>query len=182
MSDIIKIRDGGDVLEIAFADVHKFHGPGSLAGAAVGFKALQAALGALCPHEPPEREELSILTGHPGPGVRDAFEMVTRAVSRGAYKVDISLPNARWNPYRELSFTFVVETADGRMAEAALREGLLPHRFFELLEAVRRPDVGEEEKGELRALKKSIAAQLTPQSASALFTVELSGGSGKAKG
>src|SRR5688500_3669933 len=106
MENSIKITDRGDLLEFGFVDLYRFHGPGSLAGAAVGFKALQAGLEALCPADPPARDEVSIVSGHPGPGVRDAFELVCRAVTRGAYVVDTTRPLARWNPYKELSFSF----------------------------------------------------------------------------
>ena len=171
MADNITIVDDGDVLEIGFADVYRFHGPGSLAGAAVGFKALQAALAALFPDAPPTRTELSIISGHPGPGVRDAFELVCRAVTRKAYLVDTTRPLARWNPFKGLSFSFLVKVADGRSAEAVLKEGVLPHRFFELLHLVALPEATAARQDELRRLKKSLAAQIVGTPSDALYTV-----------
>lgn len=122
----IAIKDRQDIIEIGFDDVVKYHGYGSVTGAAVAFKALQAAFTELFPDEPAPREKLSIVSGHPGAGVRDAVEMATRTVTRGTYTVNTALPQARWNPYRKISFSFVVTVADGRQAEVALREGVLP--------------------------------------------------------
>ncbi len=39
----IRIQDGPDLLDISFADVEKYHGQGSIAGAALAFMAMQAA-------------------------------------------------------------------------------------------------------------------------------------------
>lgn len=171
MDNSIKITDQGELLEIAFADVHRFHGPGSLAGAALGFKACQAALEALCPADPPARIDLSIVSGHPGPGVRDAFELVSRVVTRGAYVVDTTRPVARWNPYQELSFSFVVKVAGGRLAEVVLEQHVLPPRFFELLHLSALPAATQAVKQELRELKKSLAARIVGTPTGSLFTV-----------
>ncbi len=169
MSDKILVQDNQDVFEISFSDVEKYHGLSNIAGAAVGFKALQAAFEALLQGRPASREEITIKTGHHGSGVRDAIEMVTRAVTRGVYAVDRTLPKGRLNPYKEISFTFIV-TLQGRMAEAVLHEGILPARFFDLMEIVTRPNTGKE-KEELSQLKRSLAKQIIVMPAAELFTV-----------
>lgn len=76
----IVVRDGEDLISIDFADVEKYHVQGSIGGAALGFRVMQAGFAALYPDSPPRREAISIVTGHPGPGFRDAIELVTRAV------------------------------------------------------------------------------------------------------
>lgn len=88
MHDKIVVRDRQDVIEIGFADIEKVHGYSNIAGAAVGFKALQAACGALFPGLPAARAAMAVVSGHPGSGVRDAIETVTRAHTRDAYTVD----------------------------------------------------------------------------------------------
>lgn len=173
MTQKIVVKDRQDTIEIGFDDVEKYHGWGSIAGAAVAFKALQAAFTELFPDQPAPREEIAITSGHPGPGVRDAIEMVTRAVTRGAYTVDTTRPQARWNPYRALSFSFIVAAADGRRAEVVLREGVLPARFFDLLEAVLLPDSGKERQ-ELDQLKRALADEIMGPPASEIFTVDAS--------
>lgn len=172
MGQGILIQDEEDLIEIRFDDVEKYHGQSAIAGAAIAFKALQAAFSELFPLAPPKREEIAVTSGHPGPGVRDAMEMVTRAVTRGGYTVDTLRPKGRWNPYRDLSFSFLIEAADGRRAEVVLKEGVLPRRFFELLDFVRRAAATQEEKRELRELKRALADQLLSRPASELFTIE----------
>lgn len=173
MHDKIVVRDGRDVIEIGFADIEKFHGYSNIAGAAVGFKALQAACGALFPGLPAPRATMAVVSGHPGSGVRDAIEMVTRAHTRGAYTIDTARPKARLNPYRELSFSFTVATADGCRADVELRPGVLPPRFFDLMERVNEANA-EAARTELDQLKRALAARIVPTPASALFIVTLS--------
>jgi len=174
MGDKILVQDRQDVFEIGFSDVEKYHGLSNIAGAAVGFKALQAAFEALLPGQPAPREDITIKTGHPGTGVRDAIEIVTRATTRGVYTVDKTLPKGRLNPHRQLSFTFIVNLP-GREAEVVLKDGILPARFFDLIEIVLKPDT-KKEQDELDRLKRSLAKQLVGQSSSELFTVTTSGG------
>lgn len=169
MNDKILVQDRQDVFEIGFSDVEKYHGLSNIAGAAVGFKALQAAFDALLPGKAAPREEITITTGHPGTGVRDAIEMVTRATTRGVYTVDKTLPKGRLNPYRQLSFTFIV-SLPGREVEVVLKEGILPARFFDLMEIVTKPDT-EKERDELDQLKRSLAKQIVGQPSSALFAI-----------
>ena len=52
----------------------------------VGFRIFQAVFEALYGEEIPNRKDISILSGHGGPGFRDAFEFVTRAQTRGTIR------------------------------------------------------------------------------------------------
>ena len=169
MNDLILVQDEQDVFEISFTEVEKYHGLSNIAGAAVAFKALQAAFAVLLQGEPAPRNDITVKTGHPGAGVRDAIEMLTRAITRGAYTVDKTLPKGRLNPYKDISFTFIV-TLQGHTAEAVLNDGILPARFFELMEIITKPNTEQEQK-ELRQLKRSLAKQIIQKPSDELFTV-----------
>lgn len=173
MNDKIAIKDHQDTIEISFEDVEKYHGQAAIAMVAVTFKALQGGFAALLPYRLPQREELIINIGHPGPGVRDTFEMVTRAVTRGSFTVDTARPKARWSPYSELSYSFTIGLKDGREVELVLKEGVLPAAFFELSDRVRRAVASAAEQQELVDLKRAIVKQVLPRATSELFTVEL---------
>lgn len=180
MNNKIVIKDHQDTIEISFEDIEKYHGQGFIAMAAVTFKAMQAAFDALFPDGPPQREEISILTGHPGQGVRDAFEMVTRAVTRGNYTIDTKRTQARLNPNADMSYSFDIIAIDGRRAEVVLKEGVLPNRFFELFQMVRRVPRSKKDQQELDRLKREfdrlkrgIAAQILVKATSELFTVKV---------
>ncbi|MGT2500523.1 hypothetical protein ACVOMS_06225 [Bradyrhizobium guangxiense] len=117
-------------VEIGFPMVAAYHGQSALAMAAIVFQAQRAAFAVLSPETIPARRDISIVSGHPGPGVRDAFEFVTRAVTRGAYSVDRTLLDARFVPGHDISYSFRISVGE-RTVEMALLPGVLPERFFE---------------------------------------------------
>jgi len=75
----------GEPISISFEDLLKYHGRNSIAGVAHAFKAMERAFPLLSPGEPPERSDITVESGFPGGGARDAFEMVTRAVTGDRY-------------------------------------------------------------------------------------------------
>ncbi|MDD1528998.1 hypothetical protein C7U92_16015 [Bradyrhizobium sp. WBOS7] len=154
-------------IEIGFPMVAAYHGQSALAMAAIVFQAQRAAFALLSPEAMPARRDICIVSGHPGPGVRDAFEAVTRAVTRGAYVVDRSLPGARFVPGHDISYSFRI-TLGQRTAELALRPGVLPERFFELVFAKNRTAAQERE---LSALKRSVAEDVLAKEPDTLFTM-----------
>lgn len=129
---ILEVLDHGSAIQIEFEDLLKYHGRSFIGGVAHGFKAMQRALPLLAAGRPPERYEIAILTAFPGPGARDAFEMVTRAVTGERYTVDL-----------ECGPSNAVESARGRYffrfayraitVEVALREGIVRDEFIELI-------------------------------------------------
>jgi len=84
----ITVIDHGTPLTLTFDDCVKYHGRTSIGGAALGFRLMQRAFADLSPDGPPDREAISVRTAFPGPGLRDAIELITRAVTRDAYFVD----------------------------------------------------------------------------------------------
>lgn len=157
-------------IEIGFPMVAAYHGQSALAMAAMVFQAMRAAFAVLSPDKPPARRDISIISGHPGPGVRDSFEAVTRAVTRGAYTVDRSLPKARFAPGHDISYSFRI-TVDGKSAEIALLPDALPERFFALVFAKSRT---AEQESELSKLKRSIAEEVLAKEPGDLFTIQAS--------
>src|SRR3954466_11746282 len=101
MAGTINLVDQGRPLAFSFADVLRYHGGGSPGGAAVAFKALERALPLLDPHAPCERREIAIDTAFGGPGARDAFEMLTRAVTGERLTIDPSLARPELGRARE---------------------------------------------------------------------------------
>ena len=91
MTSTLDVLDAGRLLSFSFDDLMKYHGPGSPGGVAQAFKILERGLALLDPDGPPERREIGVRTAFGGPGARDAFELVTRAVTGDRYVVDQSL-------------------------------------------------------------------------------------------
>jgi hypothetical protein len=167
----VTVRDGDDTIRFVFADVEKYHGQGSIGGAAIGFKVVEAALGALFPDAPAPREALTIVSGHGGPGFRDAFELITRAVTRGAYTVDRDRQAGRLNPLSPTAYSFTFLVADGRAADVVMRDGIVPYRFYELWHLVGNGAAGAAERAELITVKRAVADDVIARPVAALFDV-----------
>lgn len=153
---VIQIYDRKEILEIHFSEVRKYHGNIALMAIAVGFRTLQAAFAELYGDEIPDRSDLSILSGHGGPGFRDAFEFVTRAVTRQAYVVDTSYPNGQYDPYRPQSYSYVITDKKGPAVEVTLKENFLPPIFYEYLKKGREGTMTEDENEANRQLKEDL--------------------------
>jgi hypothetical protein len=165
-SATIQVMGEEEPIMIGFDSVVAYHGQAALAMLAITFQGLRATLSRLSPSGIPKRSGITVVSGHPGPGVRDAFEFVTRAVTRNAYTVDRSLREARLNPKADISYSFRI-TLDHRIIGAALRPDVLPARFFEL------NSMGAErsatEVSEFNALKRQIASKVLVAAPESLF-------------
>ena len=90
----IEVLEAGKLLSFRFDEMLNYHGPGFPGGVAHGFKVMQRAFPLLDDGNLLERREISFVTAFPGPGARDAFELVTRCLTDGRYVVDKELPEA----------------------------------------------------------------------------------------
>jgi hypothetical protein len=149
MIDTIDVTELGHTLRFAFDDALRYAGPGSPGGVAVAFRAMQRAFALLTPDELPDRRAVVVRTAFRGPGARDCFEAVTRAVTGGRYVVDRSL----LRPDRgRLLEDFVFEVSIGnRTTTLLLREGFVTDEFIDLARAQDRTPDGERRFGDLKA-------------------------------
>lgn len=151
MSTIV-VLERGTRIGFSFADLMRYHGPGSPGGVAHAFKVLERALPLLDPGGPPERREIVVQTAFGGPGARDAFELVTRAVTEGRYVVDPAL--ARPERGRALErFVFRLRYRD-RSVTLVAREGFVPD---ELIALARADERSADEEARLDVLKRQMA-------------------------
>ena len=161
---VLEVVDGGRALAFGFEDLMRYHGPGSPGGVAHAFKVLERALPLLDPAAPPERREIVVATAFGGPGARDAFELVTRAVTEGRYTVDPAL--ARPERGRTLE-RFVFRLAyRGRVVTLAVREGFVPD---ELIELARRSARTPTEEARLDAAKREVAERTMAAAAAEVY-------------
>jgi hypothetical protein len=152
---MVEVTERGRTLAFSFEDVLKYHGGGSPGGAAIAFKALAFALPLLDPSAPPERREIVIETPFKGPGARDAFEGVTRAVSDGRYRIDPALERPDLGGARE-RFVFRFSYRD-RTATLVLRDGFVTDEFIDLARTDPH-DAAQEER--MDALKADLAERV----------------------
>jgi hypothetical protein len=149
MTEALTVEERGRAITFTFDDLMRYHGVHSPAGVAIAFKVMQRAFAALSPGGRPERRSILVRTAFRGPGARDGFEVVTRAVSDGRYVVDRTLLRADRGRLLE-DFVFVVEIG-GRTATLLLRDGFVTDEFIDLARAEKRSDTQERRLDELKA-------------------------------
>jgi hypothetical protein len=149
MTDTIVVQERGQTISFTFDDVMRFHGVHSPGGVAVAFKVMQRAFPLLTPSEPPPRRNILVRTAFRGPGARDCFEAVTRAVSDDRYTVDRSL--VRTDRGRLLEDFVFVMCLSGRTVTLLLRDGFVTEEFIDLARVQDRTDSQERRLDDLKA-------------------------------
>ena len=154
-------------LAFSFDDMLRYHGGGSPGGVAHAFKVLERALPLLDPDGPCERREIAVETAFGGPGARDAFELVTRAVTGDRLRIDESL--ARPERGRTLErFVFRLRYRDRRVT-LALREGFVTEEFIDLARTQSR---SAEQERRLDALKLEMADRVMARPAAEVYDAD----------
>jgi hypothetical protein len=166
VDETILVEERGQLLEFSYTDMLCYAGPYSPAGVANAFKVMQRAFAALSGNQPPQRRSIVIRTAFAGPGARDGFEAVTRAVTDGRYTVDPAL--ARPDRGRLLqSFVFQVAIV-GRTATLLLRKGFVTAEFIDLAGKSERDQA---EEAHLDQLKAQLAQRLLAAPAEDVYDV-----------
>ncbi|HEY5316621.1 MAG TPA: hypothetical protein VIJ20_01480 [Solirubrobacteraceae bacterium] len=166
MSSAIVVRDQERAISFSFEDMMRYHGPGSPGGVAHAFKVLERALPLLEPDGLAQRREITVQTAFGGPGARDAFELVTRAVTEDRYVVDPRLERAERG--RALArFVFRLGYRDSAVT-VAVREGYVTDEFIDL---ARTPDRTPAQESRLTALKQEMAELVMSKAAVEVYDV-----------
>jgi len=163
----IEVLDRGRVLSFSFDDMMRYHGPGSPGGVAHAFKVMQRAFPLLEPHGPPERREISVATAFGGPGARDGFEVVARAVTGDRYALDPDLARPERGTTLE-RFVFRVDYPE-RTVTLAVREGFVIDELISLARKERSP----EEEARLDLLKLEMADRVMSSPAAEVYDATL---------
>jgi hypothetical protein len=151
----IDVLDGGRLLRFGLADLMRYHGPGFPGGVAHGFTVMRRAWPLLDPSGPPVRREIRLETAFPGPGARDAFELVTRAVTEGRYAVRPEMERPGLGRVRA-PYVFRWSYRD-RTATLQIREGFVTDEFITLARTASRSAAQETH---LAVLKQEMADRL----------------------
>jgi len=163
----LAVLDRGTRLEFSFDDLMRYHGPGSPGGVAHAFKVLERALPLLDPDGPCERRELAVRTAFGGPGARDGFELVTRAVTGDRYVLDPSLARPERGRAME-RFVFRLEHA-GAAVTLAVRSGFVADELIDLARTEHRTPAQE---ARLDELKRAMADRVMAAPAAAVYDAE----------
>lgn len=168
MAAAIEVIERGRPIAFSFDDMLRYHGGGSPGGVAHAFKVFERALPLLDPDAPCERREIVVETAFGGPGARDAFELVTRAVTGGRYRIDESL--ARPERGRTLErFVFRLSYRD-RSVTLELRDGFVSEEFIDL---ARTDERTPEQEQRLDTLKQEMADRVMATPADEVYAVSV---------
>jgi hypothetical protein len=164
VTSTIEVAERGRPILFSYEDMMRYHGPGSPGGVAHAFKVLERALPLLDPDLPCERREIVVDTAFGGPGARDAFELVTRAVTGDRFRVDTAL--ARPERGRTLErFVFQLAYRE-RAVTLVAREGSVPD---ELIELVRTESRSAEQESRLAVVKLEMAERVMASAAGDVY-------------
>jgi hypothetical protein len=163
----IEVADRGQRIAFSFEDLMRYHGPGSPGGVAHAFKVLERGLPLLDPEGLCERREIVVETAFGGLGARDAFELVTRAVTGDRFRVDPGL--ARTERGRALErFVFRLGYR-GRVTTLAVREGFVTTEFVDLARGEQRTAAEEQR---LDVLKREMADRVMARPAAEVYDAD----------
>lgn len=165
----IVVLEADREISFSFADMLDYHGGGSPGGVAHAFKVMQRGLPLLEADGPVQRRAILIETAFGGPGARDAFELVTRAVSEARFRLDPSLTRPEYGRARE-RFVFRLGCQD-RAVTLTLREGFVTDEFIDL---TRQDSLGLDEERRLTAMKSDMAARVMSAAAPAVYDAAVS--------
>lgn len=129
MNPCLKVQDDVGELTLTYEEACRYHGRDFQGGVALAFKALELAFRELSPGGPPRRDGLRLILGLDPPGLLDAFEFVTRAVTRKRTIID---PTIGLGPKSVFGSYYVEVHYQGRRLAMVLRDGVLPEGFTEL--------------------------------------------------
>jgi hypothetical protein len=166
VDETLLVQERGQLLEFSYTDMLCYAGPYSPAGVANAFKVMQRAFAALSPNQPPQRRSVVIRTAFQGPGARDGFEAVTRAVTDGRYTVDLALTRPGRGRLLQ-SFVFQISIA-GRAATLLLRPGFVTAEFIDL---AGRSDRSQAEEAKLDQLKAELAERILAAPAEDVYDI-----------
>ncbi len=163
----LEVVEKGRALSFSFEDLMRYHGPGSPGGVAHAYKVMERAFALLAADGPLERREITVATAFGGPGARDGFELVTRAVTGERYVLDPELARSERGTTLE-RFVFRVGYR-GRSVTLAVREGFVTDEFI----ALARKERDAEEEARLDLLKQEMAERVMSGPAAAVYDATL---------
>jgi hypothetical protein len=167
----IRIKDKGEVLELDYDGAICQH-PGSLWwGTAVGFRAMQVAAKALSKDGLWSRDNLYIVTGHPGPGVKDTIDYVTGAVGRDRYKT-ILAEGCEMKCNSKMKYEWWVSDGE-KTANINLRSDFVPREFYELSDRLETNATTKDDIRSFRIFKVNLSTRLWAAPLEENFTVDI---------
>lgn len=168
---LIRVVDDGKVLTLDFQVVTGIHQRALWWGVAVGYRAMQVAAKALSKNKLWCRDNMVVVSGHPGPGVLDALNYVTRCADNGTLTV-MQNDNCVNRCNSEMKFEWWVSDGE-QTAHVMLREDFVPREFYELIDRRVYSETKEADDKLFELYKVNLSARLWVGSLEENFSYEL---------
>lgn len=173
----VAISIDGKLTTFDYDDLKTFHKGDSWFGCTVGFRAMQLAARELSQPAPWSRNNLSIVSGHPGPGVKDAIELITATISSDNFRLHESIDDKDSSSgcNSNMRFEWWLTQSD-KTLHIKLRDGIVPDSFLQLLDKINAdayPDDNEKNKDlqQFDLMKQALSTTLWNQSLDASFDI-----------
>jgi hypothetical protein len=166
MTSALRVHEDGQPIDFTYEAILDYHGRSAPAGVAHALKVMERAFPLLDPTGPLERREVVIATAFAGPGARDAFEAVTRAVTGDRYTVDPRLAAPERGPTMA-NFVFHLSYR-GESVHLQLRPG---HVTAEFIDLARADDLSAAREDRLHQLKLEMSQRLRSLDAADVYEV-----------
>ena len=167
----LQIQDGDTCLTLDYASAREFHEGDSWWGVAVGFRAMQAAAPLLSEKKLWRREALTVVSAHPGPGVRDAIDYVINTVQQDRYQLTPE-QQGRKTCGRDMKFQWWV--SDGAATAAIrLQANFVPEEFFDLLDRILQDSNDDDDRQKFDALKLALEEKIWQHPLSSVFHADM---------
>lgn len=162
----LEIADGARVLRFDYRQALDFHEGNSYWGCALAFRMLQRAGALLSRERLWDRNRLRIISGHPGPGVRDTLELVTGCVSQDRFSLFGGPRAARC--VGDMEYRWRLNDGAHEL-NLELAEGIVPAEFLQLLHKINQVPANEEDKSRLEDFKRSMTESIWQMSLERAF-------------
>ncbi|MCK4446332.1 MAG: hypothetical protein KAW56_04545 [Candidatus Marinimicrobia bacterium] len=135
----ILIYDEDKLLEITIEEAGKYHGDICVC-LTIAFRATQFAISQLWRDEIPRRRDFKIVSALPTPGSKDAFEFITRVITRKKGE-DFKLKMPKGTNIKNISkdnftFTFIRKSSNEQI-KILVKGTVFPEGYFELRKRVK---------------------------------------------
>lgn len=154
----IIVSEAGEKLTLDYAGLEAFHQGDSWWGCTVAFRALQQVSEVLNHSSILARDNLIVVSGHPGPGVRDAIEYVTRCVGKKRFSL-LNKVSDQISCSRDMVFEWWISNG-WHTVYIKLKNDFVPAEFYTLLDRLGTDNEAAKDKLLFDAFKKELSQQL----------------------
>lgn len=171
----LTIKVNGKPMHIDYRELETIHCGDSWFGCTVGFRAMQIAAITFAKTSPWSRDDLYVVSGHPGIGVKDAIELVTQCVSAKRFRLLDESDTKGCS--RDMKFEWWLSNAL-MTVHIKLHDDIVPEPFYQLIDRLSQDRYNtDNEQTNDRAIfnqyKTDLSLQLWQQPLDTLFNVDI---------